>query len=97
MQTTIDIHDLARRLDEVRGLSGDDEILLTSGSAPIARLLPLVAEFQNLPPAVSRLANPFLGEFTDEDFKEAKAILALGRPGYTTEEVIARLRTMGSQ
>lgn len=42
MSTTVDVHDLPARLHEVlaKALSGD-EVIVTEGSAPRARLLPL--------------------------------------------------------
>jgi hypothetical protein len=92
MQVQIDINELPHRLDDVRGLSGDSEIVLTSGNDPIARVVPLNMPPQDTAAIAPRLSNPFLGEFTEEDFQEAKAILALKRPGYTTEEVIARVQ-----
>ncbi len=96
MQTRIDIHELSQRIDQLRMLSGEDQILLTDGDHPIARVLPLASRDPDAATR-SRLANPFLGEFTSEDFEEAKQILALRRPGHSTEEIIKRLEAMGAQ
>jgi hypothetical protein len=88
MHNTVDIHDLPGWLDQIRGLSGSDEIVVTAGNAPIARLLPLQIEGATR----SRLSNPFLGEFTDEDFRLAKEALASNQPRHSTEQVIAFLQ-----
>jgi antitoxin (DNA-binding transcriptional repressor) of toxin-antitoxin stability system len=93
MQTRIDVHDLSQRLGEIRALSGDNQIVLTDGDHPIARVVPLASRAAGLAHA-SRLSNPFLGEFTAEDFQEARQILALRRPGHTTDEIVAHLKAM---
>jgi antitoxin (DNA-binding transcriptional repressor) of toxin-antitoxin stability system len=89
MSTTINIHDLPERLDEVRRMGGDDEITVTDGTTPIARLVPLAARSTS---SRSRLNDPFAGEFTDEDVRLARQLLASNPRCFTTEQVKAILR-----
>ena len=57
LHNSIDINDLASQIDQIRALSGNDQIVVTASNAPIARLLPLPADAA---PQKSRLSNPFL-------------------------------------
>src|SRR5690349_14512589 len=88
MSTTISIHDLPRRIDEVRQVCSDDEITITDGQTPIARLVPLTGATRR------RFTDPFAGDFTDDDIRHAKAVLASNPRFYTTEQVKAVLRAL---
>lgn len=97
MSANIDINDLPARLDEVKQLSPGDEIVITSGDAPVARLVPLNGEGSVQMKPRSRLADPFAGDFTEEDVRLAKEALASDRPRFTTEQVKALIRAFAKQ
>jgi len=93
MTTMIDIHDLAAHLNAIRGMSTTDEILITDGKSPLARLVPLAAGSQTSDSKSSpTVDSPFADEWSEEEIRRAKEALASNQPRYTTEEVVAFLR-----